>query len=74
MACITLLAPPVAMATTQFACKIPCHSTALPQEQSTKLQTLRMNWVVVTAKNGTRSLRVQWDLGSRSSTRPAQIV
>jgi hypothetical protein len=60
MACITF-ALPVAMATTQFAPVIryeisaPWHS-----EQPTERQPLRMNWVVVTGKNGSRKLRMQW--------------
>jgi len=60
MARIALLAPPVTMATTQFTRTIPCQCTILPQVQMTKSQTLRMNWIVVIAKNGTRSLRMQW--------------
>jgi hypothetical protein len=60
MACITLLAQPVAMATTQFARVIGYEVSAPWQEQNTERQPLRMNWVVVTGKNGSRVLRTQW--------------
>jgi hypothetical protein len=60
MACMTLLAQPVAMATTQLAREI-CYEVSVPQqEQETGRQPLRMNWVVVTGKNGSRALRMQW--------------
>ena len=60
MACITLLAPSVAMATTQFTHAIQYEVAAPWQEQNTERQPLRMNWVVVTDKNGSRSLRMRW--------------
>jgi hypothetical protein len=60
MACITLLAQPMAMATTQLARVIRCDVSAPWQEQNTERQPLRMNWVVVTGKNGSRALRMQW--------------
>jgi hypothetical protein len=60
MACMTLLAQPVAMATTQFARVIGYEVSAPWQEQNTGRQPLRMNWVVDTGKNGSRVLRMQW--------------
>jgi hypothetical protein len=63
MACMTLLAPPVAMATTQLARVIRYEVSASWHEQDTERQPLRMNWVVVTSKNGGRRLRMQWVAG-----------
>ena len=61
MACTELLAPPVAMATTQFVRKIGSHvSTTRPWELNNRLKPLRMNWVVATGKNGARGLRLHW--------------
>ena len=60
MACMTLLAPPVAMATTQLARVFGYEASAPRQEQHTERHPLRMNWVVVTGKNGSRVLRMQW--------------
>jgi len=61
MACLTLFASPVAMATTQLARVIRYEVSAPWQtEPTTERQPLRMNWVVVTDKNGTRRLRMQW--------------
>ncbi|MFZ0774574.1 MAG: hypothetical protein ACLP56_15460 [Candidatus Sulfotelmatobacter sp.] len=62
MACMTLLAPPVAMATTQLARVIRYEVSAPWQEQNTECQPLRMSWVVVTgaadsASNG-------WQMGT----------
>jgi hypothetical protein len=47
------------MATTQFTRATPYLFSAL-REQSMETQPLRMNWVVVTGKNGNRSLSMQW--------------
>jgi hypothetical protein len=60
MACMTLLAQPMAMATTQLPRIIRYELSAPWQEQKTERQPLRMNWVVVTGKNGSRVLRMQW--------------
>jgi hypothetical protein len=60
MACMTLLAPSVAMATTQFERVTCCEVSAPCQKQNTERQPLRMNWVVVTGRNGNRVLRMQW--------------
>ena len=63
MACITLLTPQVAMATTQFERVIGYEVSAPWQESNTERQPLRMNWVVVTDKNGRPSLRMHWVAG-----------
>jgi hypothetical protein len=61
MACITLFPSPVTMATTQLARKIHYEVSAPWQsEPTTDRQPLRMNWVVVTDRNGRRRLRIQW--------------
>ena len=60
MACTELLAP-VAMATSQFARNIGSHISNPGQlELINRLKPLRMNWVVVTGKNGARGLRLHW--------------
>jgi len=59
MAC--MLAQPATMATTQLAREISYEvSTPCPWTLNTERQPLRMNWVVVTGKNGSRQLRMQW--------------
>jgi hypothetical protein len=60
MACITLLAAQISMATTQFARVIGCEISAPWQKQHAARQPLRMNWVVVTGKDGRPSLRMRW--------------
>jgi hypothetical protein len=60
MACMTLTAQPMAMATTQLARVIRYDVSAPWHERNTVGQPLRMNWVVVTGKNGSRMLRMQW--------------
>jgi hypothetical protein len=58
---MSLFAPSVAMATTQLSRVIRYeHSVPLQLEQKIEQQPLRMNWVVVTDKNGSRRLRMQW--------------
>ncbi|HXM09173.1 MAG TPA: hypothetical protein VN946_04400 [Terriglobales bacterium] len=59
MTCMTVVAQPLAMATTQLASVIRSEGPALRQEQKTG-NTPRMNWVVVTGKDGNRVLRMQW--------------
>jgi|HubBroStandDraft_4_1064222.scaffolds.fasta_scaffold420567_1 hypothetical protein len=59
MACMTLLASPMAMATTQFARAFRYEESAPWPEQYTGRQPLRMSWVVVTGKNRSRVLRMQ---------------
>jgi len=61
MACMTPFAQPMAMATTQFTRAMCCECADLRQfDGSTANKTLRMNWVVVTDRNGARQLRMQW--------------
>jgi hypothetical protein len=48
------------MATTQFTRAVQYEVAPPWQEQNTERQPLRMNWVVVTDKNGSRSLRMRW--------------
>ena len=60
MACITLIAQPMAMATTQLTHAIRYEVSVPRQEQRTDRQPLRMNWVVVTGKDGSRKLSMQW--------------
>jgi hypothetical protein len=60
MACMTLLAPSMAMATTQFARVIGYEVSAPWQERNMDRKLLRMNWVVVTGNGGSRVLRMQW--------------
>jgi hypothetical protein len=60
MACTALLAP-VAMATTQFARKIGSQvSTTRQSELNNRLNSPRMNWVVVTGQKGARRVRMHW--------------
>ena len=60
MACITLLSQPVAMATTQLTRAIGYQAPTPAYQQEKERQPLRMNWVVVTGKDGSRKLSVQW--------------
>jgi hypothetical protein len=50
----------MAMATTQLARAIGYEVSAPWQHENTERQPLRMNWVVVTGKNGSGVLRMQW--------------
>jgi len=62
MACITLLAPPIAVTTTQLARAIH-HEAAAPWQIELNLQQrniLRLSWVLVTDSDGSRRLRMQW--------------
>jgi hypothetical protein len=60
MACMTLFAQSMAMATTQLARVI--YQDALQQrEGNLERNSLRMSWVVVTAGNGGgKKLQMQW--------------
>lgn len=60
MACMTLTAQPMSMATTQLARVIPSEVSAPWQELNTGPQPLRTNWVVVTDNDGRRRLHMQW--------------
>ena len=62
MACITLFAQPMAMATTQLARETHYQDTPVWQaEGNLEHSCLRMSWVVVTEENGNRRLQMQWD-------------
>jgi len=55
MACITLFAQPMAMATTQLARAIHYEESSISQSVSNvERKSLSMSWVVVTDKNGNR--------------------
>ena len=60
MACITLFATRVAMATTQLARVIHCEGVSTPQLVSNvERNSVRMSWVVVTDSAGDRHLQMQ---------------
>ncbi len=61
MACIALFANPLAMTTTQFTRDI-CHEEFPRWQPELNLESrpLRMNWVVVVDKKGSRRLRMNW--------------
>jgi hypothetical protein len=66
MACITLFAQPMAMATTQLARVIHNEDVfTCPWEDSVERSPLRMSWVVVTDKNGNRQLRMRCGVRER---------
>ncbi len=61
MACITLFAQPMAMATTQLVRAIHDENTFTWQQAGkAECRPLRMSWVVVIDKSGSRQLRMQW--------------
>ena len=61
MACMTLFAQPLAMATTQLARVVHYEdSPNLPIESKTEHSPLHMSWVVVTDGEGKSQLRVCW--------------
>jgi hypothetical protein len=61
MACMTVCAPAMAMATTQLARVVRYEAAdAWYSEPSMDRRSLRLNWVVVTGNNGGRQLRAQW--------------
>ena len=60
MACMTLFAQPMAMATTQFARVIQYESAFTQLEGNLERNSLRMSWVVVTDGNGGKKLQMQW--------------
>jgi len=61
MACITLFAQPMAMATTQLVRAIR-YEPAFTRQQESKAEcsSLHMSWVVVTDQQGNRQLRMRW--------------
>lgn len=61
MASITMFAPPMTMATTQLTREAARAVVARVRfEGSRAADAPRMNWVVVTDKNGRRRLRMNW--------------
>jgi hypothetical protein len=61
MACITLFAQPMAMATTQLARAIHYENLAACQHDgNVEHKPLSMSWVVVTDNNGNRKLQIRW--------------
>ena len=64
MACITFIAPLMAMATTQLARETHYQEAPVWQaDANLGNNSLRMSWVVVTDENGNRQLRMQWASG-----------
>ena len=61
MACITVFAPTMAMATTQLSRVVRYEASASWQmEENSGRAPLRMSWVVVTEESGNRKLSIQW--------------
>ena len=61
MACMTLFAQPMAMATTQLAHVIHHEDVCTCQlDGNVDRKPLSMSWVVVTEGNGNRTLQIQW--------------
>jgi hypothetical protein len=61
MACMTLFAQPMAMATTQLESAVQHQENFSWQvEPKTEHKPLRMSWVVVTDERGQRQLRMRW--------------
>jgi hypothetical protein len=63
MACITLFAQPMAMATTQLA-RVIHYDDASPdhQEGNVERKSPSMSWAVATDANGNRKLQIRWML------------
>ena len=65
MGCITLTALPATMPTTELT-RAVIHEVSTPWlPQHADCKPVRMNWVVVTDKNGKRFLRMHWDMPSK---------
>jgi hypothetical protein len=61
MACITLFAQPMAMATTQLVRVLHYeHASTSHLEGTVERKPLSMSWVVVTDTDDGRTLRMQW--------------
>jgi UDP-N-acetylmuramoylalanine-D-glutamate ligase len=52
MACVTMLAPSLAMATTQLVREAVREVSPVHSETNSERHSLRLNWVVVTGSNG----------------------
>jgi hypothetical protein len=62
MACITLFAQPMAMATTQLARVIQYDDASACQwEENVERKSLSASWVVVIDGTGKRKLQIQWE-------------
>ncbi len=67
MACMTLIAQPMAMATTHLA-RVNHNQDAFEQlEGNLDRNSLRMSWVVVTDGDGCQRLEMQWTPRQRTS-------
>jgi hypothetical protein len=61
MACMTLFAQPITMATTQLVSAVQrTENFSWDVAPKRKHTFLRMNWVVVTDERGQRQLRMHW--------------
>ena len=59
MCCITLIAPTITMATTQFTRESWLETCCAPAREQ-NVNALRMNWVVVTDEKQNCRMRLQW--------------
>jgi|HubBroStandDraft_3_1064219.scaffolds.fasta_scaffold138984_2 hypothetical protein len=73
MACVTLLAQPMAMTTTQLARATHCE-TAHPRqfEGNVERNSPRMS-ALVTTRNGSRQLRMRWALAEDCETKTPEV-
>ena len=71
MACMTLIARPLAMATTQLArvVRYEADSTSQFESKVDRSRALHMSWVVVTDGEGKSQQRVRWDTNRRVTHR-----
>ncbi|MGD0987881.1 MAG: hypothetical protein ABR874_08725 [Candidatus Sulfotelmatobacter sp.] len=61
MACIAVLAQPMAVTTTRFTRETCCEASAWWRpEFNSESRPLRMNWVVVVDNKSSRRLRMNW--------------
>lgn len=70
MACMTLLAPPMAVTTTQLARAIHYEVAAPWQTESPteRFNALRMSWVVITDVDGKKRLHMHWSADESDQT------
>lgn len=65
MACMTIFAPTMAMATNEFTRVVrQAFLDAVEMESALEHLPLRMNWVVVTDSDGNAQLRMKWSCDS----------
>ena len=60
MACMTLFAQPMAMATTELVRAVPREAVSRQKYAGATRSTVRMSWVVVTDSEGRKQLRMEW--------------